>query len=78
MIILGINAYHGDSSACLVINGMLMAAAEEERFSRVKHWAGLPIQAIADCLKVGNLSLYEVDVIAINRNPQADLVRKLL
>ncbi|BEI38381.1 carbamoyltransferase [Polynucleobacter sp. HIN8] len=78
MIILGINAYHGDSSACLVINGMLMAAAEEERFSRVKHWAGLPIQAIAYCLKVGNLSLYEVDVIAINRNPQAHLVRKLL
>lgn len=78
MIILGINAYHGDSSACLVINGKLMAAAEEERFTRVKHWAGLPIQAITYCLKVGNLSLNEVDAIAINRNPQAHLVRKLL
>lgn len=78
MIILGINAYHGDSSACLVINGKLMAAAEEERFTRVKHWAGLPIQAITYCLKVGNLSLYEVDAIAINRNPQAHVVRKLL
>jgi carbamoyltransferase len=39
MIILGLNAYHGGSSACIVIDGKLMAAAEEERFRRVKHWA---------------------------------------
>jgi len=40
--ILGINAYHGDASACLVKDGELIAAAEEERFRRVKHWAGFP------------------------------------
>ena len=42
MIILGLNAFHGDSSAALVRDGLLVAAAEEERFRRVKHWAGFP------------------------------------
>lgn len=46
MIILGLNAYHGDSSACIVVDGRLIAAAEEERFRRVKHWAGLSVQVI--------------------------------
>jgi carbamoyltransferase len=41
MIILGLNAYHGDSSACIVVDGKLIAAVEEERFTRIKHWAGL-------------------------------------
>ncbi len=44
--ILGLNAYHADSSACLVKDGVLIAAAEEERFRRVKHWAGFPSEAI--------------------------------
>ena len=42
MIILGINAYHGDVSAALLRDGELVAAVEEERFRRVKHWAGFP------------------------------------
>ncbi len=42
MIILGLNAYHGDASAAIVVDGKLIAAAEEERFRRVKHWAGFP------------------------------------
>jgi len=46
VIILGLNAYHGDSSACIVIDGQLIAAEEEERFQRVKHWAGFPSKAI--------------------------------
>jgi carbamoyltransferase len=46
MIILGLNAYHGDSSACLLEDGEMIAAVEEERFTRIKHWAGLPVQAI--------------------------------
>jgi len=41
MYILGLNAYPGDSSACIVADGKLIAA-EEERFRRIKHWAGLP------------------------------------
>ena len=46
MIILGINAYHGDVSAVILRDGTLVAAVEEERFRRVKHWAGFPHQAI--------------------------------
>ena len=44
MIILGINAYHGDSSACLVVDGRLVCAIEEERIVRKKHWAGMLIK----------------------------------
>lgn len=48
--IIGINAYHGDAAACLVVDGQLIAAAEEERFRRVKHWAGFPSEAIRYCV----------------------------
>lgn len=44
--ILGVNAFHADSAACLVHDGRLVAAAEEERFRRIKHWAGFPSEAI--------------------------------
>ena len=78
MHILGINAYHGDSSACLVRNGTLIAAAEEERFRRIKHWAGLPTEAAAYCLREAGISLREVDHVAINRNPRVNNLRRLL
>ena len=55
--ILGINAYHGDASAALVIDGKLVAAVEEERFNRIKHWAGFPAKSIQWCLSKGELSL---------------------
>jgi carbamoyltransferase len=51
MIILGINAFHADSSAALVRDGKLITAAEEERFCRTKHWAGFPQLAIGYCLR---------------------------
>ncbi|HUI44628.1 MAG TPA: carbamoyltransferase C-terminal domain-containing protein [Nitrospirota bacterium] len=76
MIILGLNAYHGDSSACLVVQGKLIAAAEEERFRRIKHWAGLPTEAIKYCLRASGLSIDQVDHIAVNRNPSAHLLKK--
>ena len=78
MIILGLNAFHGDSSACLVVDGQLIAAAEEERFRRIKHWAGLPTEAIRYCLEAGGISIGDVDRIAINRNPGANALRKAL
>ncbi len=78
MIILGLNAYHGDSSACIVVDGKLIAAVEEERFTRVKHWAGLPIDSVRYCLSEAGISLSGVDHIAINRNPKANLLRKAL
>lgn len=78
MIILGLNAFHGDSSACLVIDGQLAAAAEEERFRRIKHWAGLPSEAVRYCLEAGKLDIRDIDCIAINRNPNANILRKAL
>ncbi|MEY2498247.1 MAG: carbamoyltransferase, partial [Verrucomicrobiota bacterium] len=77
MTILGLNAYHGDSAACLIKDGQLVAAAEEERFRRIKHWAGLPTNAIDYCLGEGGLSLQEVDHIAINRKPGVNNWRRL-
>src|SRR3972149_11714937 len=76
--ILGLNAYHGDSSACLLLDGKIVAAAEEERFLRLKHWAGFPEQAIRYCLLEGGISLSDVDVIALNRDPSANVLRKVL
>ncbi len=75
--ILGLNAYHGDSAACLFVDGKLIAAAEEERFRRVKHWAGLPTQAINYCLNEAKVRLEEIDHIAINRKPGVNNVRRL-
>ena len=49
--ILGLNIYHGDSSACIMRNGEIIFAIEEERINRIKHWAGLPIESIKACLK---------------------------
>jgi len=78
MIILGVNAYHGDSSACLVKDGNLIAAAEEERFRRIKHWAGFPSEAIRWCLKEANVDLQEIDYLTVNRDPKANLYKKIL
>ncbi|HET7438434.1 MAG TPA: carbamoyltransferase N-terminal domain-containing protein, partial [Nitrospira sp.] len=78
MIILGINAFHADASACVVRDGQLIAAAEEERFTRVKHWAGCPIQAIDYCLLEAKVSLSDIEHIAVNRDPQAHLIDKAL
>ncbi len=78
MIVLGLNAWHGDSAAALVKDGKLVAAAEEERFRRVKHWSGMPAQAIQWCLKDAGLTLGDVDHIAINRNPKVNNLRRAL
>jgi carbamoyltransferase len=76
VIILGINAYHGDASACLLQDGLLVAAAEEERFNRIKHWAGFPAQAIQYCLREAGVGLSDVDFAAINRDPKANIWKK--
>ncbi len=78
MYILGINAYHGGASACLIQDGQLIAAVEEERFNRVKYWAGFPVQAIRYCLDAAKISPYDLDHIGISRNPSANLHKKLL
>lgn len=78
MIVLGLNAYHGDSAAALVKDGRLIAAAEEERFRRIKHWSGLPTEAMKWCLADAGLQLGDVDHIAINRNPKVNNLRRAL
>jgi carbamoyltransferase len=78
MVILGLNAYHGDSAAALVVNGELVAAAEEERFRRIKHWAGFPSEAIRYCLTEAGLTLADVDGIAINQDSSANRREKAL
>jgi carbamoyltransferase len=77
LFILGINAFHGDSAATLIRDGVLLAAAEEERFRRVKHWAGFPSQAIAYCLKEAGVSLDAVQHVAVNQDSRAHLFKKL-
>ena len=77
MIILGLNAFHADSAAALVRDGELVAAAEEERFRRIKHWAGFPSQAIAYCLREAGVRLSDVDHVAFNQDSRANLLRKI-
>jgi carbamoyltransferase len=76
--ILGINAYHGDAAAALVVDGELVAAAEEERFNRVKHCAGFPALAARWCLEDAGLRPDDLDHVAVSRDPRANLGRKLL
>lgn len=78
MYTLGLNAYHGDSSACIYRDTELIAATEEERIRRIKHWAGLPTEAIRFCLEEAGISLEEVDHITVSRDPKAKFAQKAL
>jgi carbamoyltransferase len=75
-IILGLNAYHADSSACIIKDTQLQFAIEEERLNRIKHWAGFPSQAIEFCLKEANITIDQVDHICIGRDPKAKVWNK--
>jgi carbamoyltransferase len=75
--ILGLNAFHGDAAAALVVDGELVAAAEEERFNRVKHCAGFPALSAAWCLADAGLTAAELDHVAVSRDPRANFGAKL-
>ncbi len=77
VIVLGLNAYHANASAAIVVDGRLIAAVEEERLNRVKYAAGLPSRAIQFCLDRAGVKLAEVGHIAIPRDPWARLGTKL-
>ena len=77
-IILGINAYHGDSSACLLLNGELIAAIEEERLRRIKHWAGFPSKAIEYCIAESGVNPAKINHISYSRDPMANLHKKAI
>ena len=78
MLILGLNAYHGDSSACLIKDGNVVCACEEERITRVKHWAGFPIESIKFCLDDQKISIKDIDYITISRDPKANIFKKII
>src|SRR5947207_6447870 len=78
MLILGINAYHGDAAAAIVRDGELVAAVEEERFNRRKHCAGFPTEAVKYCLTAAGVRIEEIEHIGISRDPAAHLHKKIL
>jgi len=78
MNILGINAFHGDASAVLVKDGVLVAAIEEERLNRRKHCAGFPALAIRAVLESGGVGPGDIDHVAVSRDPKANLHKKIL
>ena len=75
MHILGLNAFHGDASAALLADGQLVAAIEEERFNRIKHWAGFPAAAARFCLERGDAG--DLQHVAISRDPRAHFWSKV-
>lgn len=77
MNILGINAYHGDASAALVVDGQLVAAVEEERFNRIKHWAGFPSESIRWCLTKADVLPTDIDHVAVSFNPRANMMKRI-
>ena len=78
MLILGLNAFHGDASAALLVDGEVVAAVEEERITRVKHAAGLPLNAARAVLEIADVSASAVDHVAVSRDPHAHRVRRVV
>jgi carbamoyltransferase len=76
-VVLGINSYHSSASAALMVDGELVAAVEEERFSRVKYETGFPARSVRYCLDAAGISLRDVDHVATAGDPMANLWRKL-
>ncbi len=77
MKILGLNINHPDSSACLIVNGKILFAVEEERYSRIKHHSGFPLHSIKNCLEAGNININDIDYITINTNFFSNIFQKL-
>ena len=69
MIVLGLSAYYHDSAAALVKDGVIIAAAEEERFNRVKHYNGFPKFACKFCLETAGVTLEDVDKVVFYEKP---------
>lgn len=77
MKIIGINAYHPDASVALIQNGEVIWAAEEERFTRIKHDCGFPEQALLECIRSNSLQDNSLDYIAVSGDKKANILRKL-
>ena len=77
MIIVGINAYHGDASAVIMEDGKLLYAVEEERLNRIKHSAGLPLKAFQTVVKQSHISPSSIHFLTLARDPKTHLLSKL-
>jgi carbamoyltransferase len=77
-LVVGLNAYHGDVSAAILLDGSLIAAVEEERFRRIKHYAGFPREALAACLRIAGAQAADVGTFAVSRDPRAHAWRKAM
>ena len=77
MIILGLNINHADTSACLIKDGKILSASEEERYARKKHYSGFPWQSIEHCLLNNKYSFDDVNYIALNFNPRSNVGAKI-
>ena len=77
MIILGLNINHADTSACIIVNGKIIAAIEEERFVRKKHYAGFPLNSIELCLSIAKQTIKDVNFITVNYSPTSNLKQKV-
>jgi carbamoyltransferase len=77
MDILGVSAYYHDSAACLVRDGRIVAAAQEERFTRKKHDASFPAEAVRYCLREGGLALSDVRYVVFYDKPLLKFERLL-
>lgn len=75
MKILGISALYHDAAACLVVDGEIIAAAQEERFTRIKHDLSMPVNAIWFCLKEAGVEKEEIDLVVFYDNPLYTLDR---
>lgn len=75
--ILGVSAFYHDSAACLVRDGEIVAAVQEERFSRKKHDPRFPVHAIRACLKIGGISIEDLDYVAFYEKPLVKFERLL-
>ena len=77
-IILGLNTFHADTSACLIMNDNIVAAIEEERINRKKHSTDFPINSINECLKIANISFKDITDVCINSDPTQNLHIKFI
>ena len=75
---LGLNFLHSDSSACIFRDNKLLAASEEERFTRVKHSAKFPINSIKFCLNEANIDISKINLVTINSDPFSSIDKKLM
>jgi carbamoyltransferase len=75
--ILGISAYYHDSAACLVEDGRVIAAAQEERFTRKKHDAGFPSHAVDYCLHEAGITVADLDLVGFYEKPLVKFERLL-